>query len=85
MDELYMQAEELMGERVVELLEDAAKESISIDFNDENESRQLVDSLKEVINILENYDSHVQSAVEDLMAAASDYYVDMAKDGDFGL
>lgn len=82
MDDLYMQAEELLGERIVEMLEDAAKESLSIDFNDENESRQLVDSLKEVIDILENYDSNVQDATEDLMAAAADYYVDMAKDGD---
>ena len=82
MKEVYIQAEELLGEEVVEMLERALKDSINIDFRDEQEARQLVESLKEVIDIINNYEDKVTDKVEDLMAYAADYYVDMYKDGD---
>lgn len=70
--DLYIQAEELLSEKIVEKLEYILKDSLSINFNDEVEVTEMIASIKEVLNILENYDSNVDEYAHDMMAALAD-------------
>lgn len=83
MEELYMQAEELIGEEIVEMIEEAKGISLSADFNDDKEREGLIEALNNVIHILKNYEDQIHDRATDIMASAADYAVDAYKDGGF--